>query len=320
LTGTPPGITYTPKASYQGPDSFTFSAYDGQVYSNAATVSITVTPPANRLSITFPQDGDTIQKLDIRVEGKIVNGPGGETGLVVNGILANVYGDTFVANHVPLAEGTNTITATATDVQGNVQTAEITVSSVKPDHYINITANVVSGIAPLEAVLTVNSDLDLANASLACDGPGPAVLVAKSQGEYQVGITVEGAYRFTARVHDSMGVAYEDTLLLIVLTREAMNTLLTSKWETMKTKLATGDIEGSLILFSDRKKERYQNILNALAPVLPSVLQEMSDIQLIEIYGDTAIFDIRTVRNGLEYSFQLLFTRDPDGIWKITSF
>jgi len=42
LSGTPPNVTYTPVATYTGPDSFTFKANDGKVDSNIATVSITV--------------------------------------------------------------------------------------------------------------------------------------------------------------------------------------------------------------------------------------------------------------------------------------
>ncbi len=34
--------TYTPDANYHGPDSFTFTVYDGTVTSASATVSITV--------------------------------------------------------------------------------------------------------------------------------------------------------------------------------------------------------------------------------------------------------------------------------------
>ena len=42
VTGTT--ITYTPDAGYSGPDSFTYTAWDGAAQSNTATVSITVTP------------------------------------------------------------------------------------------------------------------------------------------------------------------------------------------------------------------------------------------------------------------------------------
>jgi len=42
LTGTASNLTYTPFENYNGPDSFTFIADDGQLVSNVATVNITV--------------------------------------------------------------------------------------------------------------------------------------------------------------------------------------------------------------------------------------------------------------------------------------
>src|SRR2546422_61061 len=49
LGGTPPNLTYSPNANYNGPDSFTFKANDGKSDSNIATVSLTVraTPGLN---------------------------------------------------------------------------------------------------------------------------------------------------------------------------------------------------------------------------------------------------------------------------------
>src|SRR5207247_178123 len=44
LTGTAPNVTYVPAANYNGPDSFTFQANDGQLNSSPATVTLTVTP------------------------------------------------------------------------------------------------------------------------------------------------------------------------------------------------------------------------------------------------------------------------------------
>jgi VCBS repeat-containing protein len=70
LSGTAPNVTYTPAASYNGPDSFTFTANDGQATSNVATVFITVansngTPVANSQSIQTPEDA----AVDIMLTG-----------------------------------------------------------------------------------------------------------------------------------------------------------------------------------------------------------------------------------------------------------
>lgn len=279
-------------------------------------------PPSNpiTLTITSPRNGDTISRSDVRVEGTLTNAQGHETGVTVNGILAQVYGDKFSANHVPLAEGLNPINVTATDVKGNTQTASVEVSAAKAEHYIRITANMESGIAPLETVLRIDSDLDLTSASITYSGPGEVELVSREGNEYRFRITAEGTYAFMAKVADGMGAFHEDTVAVTVLSREEVNNLLQGKWQGARAKLASGDIEGSLTIFDDLSKQDYRELFNALAPVLPEIAQEMSDIQLIKYSRDTAIYDIRTVRDGVEYSFQLLFTKDGNGIWKISSF
>ena len=59
--GTAPNLIYTPAPGYQGSDSFTFSASDGQATSAPATVSIAVThvnhaPTADAQSVTTAED------------------------------------------------------------------------------------------------------------------------------------------------------------------------------------------------------------------------------------------------------------------------
>jgi len=279
-------------------------------------------PPSNpiTLTITFPKDGDTISRPDVRVEGTVSNALGLETGVTVNGILAQVYGNQYSANHVPLVEGSNSIQVVATDTKGNSRSAEIAIQGEKSEHYLRISADVESGIIPLESILTLDSDLDLTHASLNCTGPGEVELISREGKEYRFKIPAEGAYKFTAQVSDPGGVIYEDSLTVVALSKEQMDSLLRGKWEGVRARLASGDIEGSLEHFSGRKREQYGVLLNVLAPVLPRVVQEMSDIQLVEVYGDMAVYDLRTVRDGVEYSFQVLFTRDSDGIWRITSF
>jgi len=276
--------------------------------------------PLISLAITFPSDGSTMSVRDIIVKGTVIHSRGSETGVVVNGILANIYGSEFVVNHVPMVEGSNTLTATATDIDGNTETTSITVNGVPPTNYIRITASMESGLSPLEATLIIESSLDLTSASLTYAGPAEVEFLSTSTSEYRIRLITEGIYYFTAKVTDSSGNLYTDTVAITVLPEAYLDGLLRGKWEVMRAKLASGDIEGALIFFDETPKQDYRDLFNVLSTMLPTIVQDMSDIELIEYVGDAAIYDIRTTRDGIEYSFQLLFTKDPYGIWKITSF
>src|SRR5207247_2050864 len=72
LTGTGATRTYTPTASYNGPDSFTFTASDGSLPSTPATVSITVNPIVSA-AFSFRGVGAHFPVVDNANEG---TGPG----------------------------------------------------------------------------------------------------------------------------------------------------------------------------------------------------------------------------------------------------
>ena len=61
--------TYTPNPDYNGTDSFTFTASDGTIGSNTATVSITVTP-VNDAPVA--QDGSDSGNEDTPISGTVV--------------------------------------------------------------------------------------------------------------------------------------------------------------------------------------------------------------------------------------------------------
>jgi uncharacterized Zn-binding protein involved in type VI secretion len=89
----------------------------------AATVSVTrFTLPD--VTITSPEDLSFLASTTIAVSGT-VDDP--QARVEVNGVEAAVSGTTFMAPGVPLIEGGNILTATATDSDGHVGTASLNV-------------------------------------------------------------------------------------------------------------------------------------------------------------------------------------------------
>ncbi len=82
LSGSGANLTYTPASDYSGPDSFTFTANDGQATSAPATVSIDVTPTGSCAS-TPPVLDVAVSKnqttaASVLTSGKVTTAGGGE--------------------------------------------------------------------------------------------------------------------------------------------------------------------------------------------------------------------------------------------------
>ena len=110
LTGLAPSTTYHFKVTSTNAYDFSSSSGDGTFLTLVPRGPIV-------LSIDSPKAGASLSKSEIMVEGTVSQEHGLETGVVVNGRIAVVSGNRFVANRVPLEEGQNQITAVATDVQ-----------------------------------------------------------------------------------------------------------------------------------------------------------------------------------------------------------
>jgi hypothetical protein len=88
----------------------------------------------------------------------------------------------------------------------------------------------------------------------------------------------------------------------------------------MTAALDAGDIVGAVSDFDEDSKQAYKETFTALSSMLPQIAAEMSDIQLIDVKDNIAEYDIRTERDGVVYSFYLVFIRGKDGVWRIRSF
>ncbi len=135
LTGTLPNITYLPVLNYNGLDSFTFKANDGELDSNIATVSITIIPVndppvASDQSVTTDEDiARAITLVATDVDGdpltySIVTPTSHGT---LTGILPNITYTPALNYH-----GSDNFTFKANDgqVDSNIALVSITINSV----------------------------------------------------------------------------------------------------------------------------------------------------------------------------------------------
>jgi plastocyanin len=290
--------------------------------STTSTTSVSVAAPID-IQILYPADGAMINRPDTMVRGTFANPSGKETGITVNGKVAMVYGNEFVVNHLPLEEGSNTITIIATDVDGIARTATATVTAAMPEHYIRISANIEAANAPLETALRIDGTFSIDDSALNYAGPGTIDFLETEADAYRVGMVDEGIYYFTAEaIHDT--VTYADTVAIVVVDGSALDALLQQRWADMKAALISGNIEEALQYHHERSQERYSAIYNAIGSDLPTLVSQMQSISLIYCVDGTAKYRIRQDHdiNGqiVTITYYVYFIHDEDGLWRIEKY
>ena len=208
------------------------------------------------LQITEPVSGAGISNRYVTVRGTIAHANGLETGLMVNSLPAMIDGDQFTVNHVPIVQGENTITATATDTSGLIFSDSITVNAEMPEDYIRLTATPVSGTSPFETTLRIDSSFAIASVQMTYFGPDDPTYSDVSLDERKAQVTTEGVHDFSVEVTDSEGNIYTDEVSVEVVDEEALDALLQDKWTKMKTALMTGDIDGALEFHHEHQREK----------------------------------------------------------------
>ncbi len=182
--------------------------------------------PSITLAIGSPSNGDTINKPSVTVKGAIINTTGNETGVTINGIVATVYGSQFIVNSVPLTEGSNTITVTATDTAGTTVTSSITVNALTTGDYIKLSSNIDSGTLPLEVTLKIDGSFSITQSNLNITGPVQPEILSSSPDEYKIKFIAEGIYYVTASAVDPDNITYQDTIAIIVMNKNQLDMLL----------------------------------------------------------------------------------------------
>jgi RHS repeat-associated protein len=190
-----------------GVKTITATATDSSGKSTPASVQITLdtTPPL--VAITSPANGTSTISATMAVSGTVSDALSGVAAVTCNGTAATISGGTFTCS-VPLVEGDNTITATATDIATN-SAAAVTHVAYTPDAQaptISITSPA-NGTFTKETTVTVSGTAhdDIAVAALTVNGQNVTV---GEGGAWTTTVTLtggDGAKTITAVATDSSG-------------------------------------------------------------------------------------------------------------------
>jgi hypothetical protein len=310
LVGLTPNTTYHFKVT---------SVTSGGTSISSGDLTFKTLAPLN-LTITSPSSGAVIGKTEASVQGTITGGSGQDMGVTVNGVLGTIYGGEFVANHVPLTAGANTLTVMAKDISGMTATASVSIQSVPATNYITLRANPESGVAPMQTTVTIDSTFTIASSTLYASGPGSAQITGVSLSQFQVNLTTEGVYFFTATVMDGQGGVYTDTIAITALNLTELDALLQGKWNGMKTALNNMNISQALENILEGSQSQYQQVFELFGNNLPAVASSLPDLQLIKIIGDLAEYYVIQLEGGTQKAHFIYFVKDEDGLWKLASF
>jgi hypothetical protein len=145
--GTGPTRTYTPDANYYGEDQFTFRVHDGTNESNLATVTLTVLPvndpPQAADDITSVNENSGPNEIDVLRND--TTAPETDEALSVQSVTQGAHGSVMITAdgsrvvYTPDANfaGDDSFTYTASDGNGGVSTARVSVAVVAVNSPVN---------------------------------------------------------------------------------------------------------------------------------------------------------------------------------------
>ncbi|MBI5895681.1 MAG: hypothetical protein HZB24_06660 [Desulfobacterales bacterium] len=288
-----------------------------------ATATVTVDNPFT-LTIVSPTDGQVIQRPDVLVRGSFANSAGRETGITVNGITALQYVNEFMANHVPLVQGENSITVTATDTDGRAYSQSVMVTAQITGQHCTATVIPEASLDPYEGELRIAAPTELRRSEVLAYGWGAVTYGQGPPDFYPLTIDGPGLYRLTVEATARDGRIFTDETAVLVYDRDQLDALLQAKWNAMKERLAAGDVPGAVKHYANGTKGDYETIFTSIGSQLPQIAQQMGPIQMIVAKDGSAKFRLKRseVHQGQTYeiTYPIYFITEENGLWKIERF
>jgi len=222
LTGTAPNLTYTPAANYSGPDSFTFTASDGQATSAPATLSLSVgpvndAPVVTARSLSTPED----TPLSITLSGSDVDGDTLSFAVASPPAHGTLIGTAPDLTYTPEPNyfGPDSFTFTASDGQASSAPASVSITLTPVNDAPVATARLLT--TPEDTPLSItlsgsDADGDTLSFALASQPTHGTLTGTPPNLTYTPEAAYHGADSFTFTVSDGVAASTPGTISLFV--------------------------------------------------------------------------------------------------------
>jgi PAS domain-containing protein len=294
-----------------GTHSLTARATDDR---GAVTTSAAVTITMNTSSITIdsPAPNAAIASNTVVVRGRIVAAP--YSGVVVNDYTAAVDAAGNYAVLVPVAAGSNTLTATVTMQDRTTITRSASVSATGEPSPFGVVAEPATGFAPLAPVFTVSNPNGV-DATFTFDGYGPFPLPAGTRS--QVTVTYPAGVFTPEIVITANGWAVTHPMVIESRDEAEMDRIFRALWSGMNDALVAGDKETAMRYLNDSARRRYGPVFEALLPFMPQIVASYSPLTQASISERIGEYAVTRMDGATKRLYLIYFLRDATGVWRI---
>jgi len=279
-------------------------------------ISVNVVGPS--LTITAPADNSVLSDDSVIVSGSF-GGPL-NSGIAINGVVASLDQNNHYFARVPLASGTNTLTATITTPDGRSATSSVTVTSdgVPAPMPAEIVTSDLEGIAPFTATFTVTNPTS-GTLVVKANGGSPLTLSNKEVAGLNFAFPSPGVYPFTITVTDAQNVVTSRTYLVVASDAAQMDKIATAVWNSVNDALIAGDKSTAMMSLNPSAQSKYGPVFDTLMPTYSSIASSFSALRRGSLGADYAEYAINRVIDGVNRLFLVYFIKDADGLWQLDS-
>ena len=302
-----------------GSYALTARAIDNQGAATPSSV-VNVTVSGAAFAITSPTNNAFVNSDVVNVTGT-VQAPS-NSGITVNGVIAAIDATGhFFANFVPLASGSNTITATLTTLDGQVTTQAVNVTSNGPAP-VKIGASATQGMSPLSVRFEVRANVDVNIRKLEIDGDADGNIeqtITSAPWTASTTYSGNGNANAVVRVTDANGTVYSQTIPIVIFSSAVLDQTLRAVWTGMKTALTGRDKPTAMRYLDASAQQRYGPAFDILLADMPQIVGTFSDLQSVSLSDGLGEYAINRTINGEDRIFLIYFGRNGDGVWRIGS-